>query len=213
MRFGAKALITAALAGPAMAALILTVGGPANAAVTTTTAHTSSSSMPSYPYCNQYSGRYQPNGYQPNGYQPNQYQQNGYQQNGYQQGQWNLSGSNTAEVKFEVNTYGYPVYFRQQGSCLTGTLTDPGASFTGRIHGTVYGNFITFSVTYPSGDNQGTRTFNGTINQWGHVSGSWSETGSENAAGSWSLTGPAQHGCQNQFGWNNSNQGCYFYQP
>jgi hypothetical protein len=203
MRFGAKTMITAALAGPAMAALILTVAGPANAAVSTTTAHTTSSSGPFYPYCNQYSNQYQPNRYQPNRYQ----------QNRYQQGQWNFSGSNTAKVKFEVNTYAYPVYFTQQGSCLTGTLTDPDASFTGRIHGTVYGNFITFSITYPSSDNQGTRTFNGTINQWGHVSGSWSETGTENAAGSWSLTRPAHQGCQNQFGWNNSNQGCYFYQP
>jgi hypothetical protein len=196
MRLGAKALITAAVAGPAMAALILTVGGPANAAVTTTTAHTTSSSGPSYPYCNQYQ-----NQYQPNQYQPNQFRQNG----------WNLSGSNTIKVKFEVNTYDYPVYFTQRGNCLTGTMTDPGASFSGRIHGTVYGNFVVFSITYPSGSKQGTRTFNGTINQWGHVSGSWSETGYENASGSWSLARSAHRGCQ-RYVPAYSNQGC-FNQP
>ncbi len=193
MRFGAKALITAALAGPAMAALILTVAGPANAAVTT--AHTPSNSGPFYEYCNQY---------------PNQYGQNQFK-NQYGQNQWNLSGSTTIKVKFEVNTYDYPVYFTQQGSCLTGTFTDPGASFTGRIHGTVYGNFVTFSVTYPAGSKQGTRTFNGTINQWGYVSGSWSETGTEDASGSWSLSRPASGGCQPNYQWN-QHQGCY-YQP
>ncbi len=211
MRFGAKALITAALAGPAMAALILTAAGPANAAVTTTTGHTTSSSVPSYSYCNQYQNPYQPNPYQPNPYQPNQYQPNQYQPNQFRQNGWNLSGWNTVKVKFEVNTYDYPVYFTQYGSCLTGTLTDPDASFSGRIHGTVYGNFIVFSITYPSGDNQGTRTFNGTINRWGHVSGSWSETGSENASGSWSLTRSAHRGCQ-MYVPAYSNQGC-FSQP
>jgi hypothetical protein len=194
MRFAAKALITTALAGPAMAALILTGTGAASAAVTTTTGNPG----PYQQYCNQYG--------------QNQYGQNQYGQNGFRQGQWNLSGSNTAEVKFEVNTYDYPMYLTQRGDCLSGTLTDPGASFTGRIHGTVYGNFITFSITYPSGDNQGTRTFNGTINRWGHVSGSWSETGSENAAGSWSLSRPAHRGCQmNNSPWN-QNRGCS-YQP
>jgi hypothetical protein len=49
MRFGTKALITAALAAPAMAALIMTGAGPASAAVTTTTAHTTSNY---YGYCN-----------------------------------------------------------------------------------------------------------------------------------------------------------------
>jgi hypothetical protein len=189
MRFGAKALITAALVGPAMAALILTGAGAANAAVTTATAHTTSDGM--YGNCNQYQ--------HPSGH--NQFQQN----------QWNLTGSNTVKVKFEVNTYDYPVYFTQQGSCLTGRMTDPGASFSGRIHGTVYGNFIIFSITYPSGSKQGTRTFNGTINRSGRVSGSWSETGSEVGSGSWSLSRPAQRGCQMNYQWNQS-QGCY-YQP
>jgi hypothetical protein len=192
MRFAARAAITAAFAGPAMAALILTGAGTANAAVTTTTAHTTSTSGPYYQYCNQY--------------------QNRYGQNQFRQGQWNLSGSNTVQVKFEVNTYDYPVYLTQQGNCLSGTLTDPGASFSGRIHGTVYGNFVTFSITYPYGSKQGTRTFNGTINQRGHVSGSWSETGSENAAGSWWLSRPAHPGCQRNYFPGNRNPGC-FYQP
>jgi hypothetical protein len=202
MRSAAQAMITAALAGPAMAALILTGAGAANAAVTTTTAHTTSNSGPNYQYCNQYQ----------NQYGQNQYGQNQFQQGQFQQGQWNLSGFNTVEVKFEVNTYDYPVYLTQQGNCLSGTLTDQDASFSGRIHGTVYGNFVIFSITYPSGSKQGTRTFNGTINQWGHVSGSWSETGSENAAGSWSLSRPANRGCQPNNFPGNLNPGC-LYQP
>ncbi|HTX27378.1 MAG TPA: hypothetical protein VME19_10205 [Streptosporangiaceae bacterium] len=174
MRFGTKTAIAAAFAGPAIAALILTGAGAASASVTTT-------SNPG-PFCNQ--GQYQP------GYG------HGHGQNQFQQEQWNLSGSNTNHVKFEVNTYDYSMYISQEGSCLTGWMTDPGASFTGRIHGTVYGNFVTFSITYPYGSKQGTRTFNGTINQWGHVSGSWSETGSENASGSWWLSNAARPGCQ-----------------
>jgi hypothetical protein len=190
MRFGTRAMITAALAGPAMAALILTGAGTANAAVT--------SSGQFNQFCNQ------------NQFPQNQFPQNHFPRNRFQQGQWNLSGPNTLAVKFEVNTYDYPVYFSQQGTCLTGSFTDPGASFSGRVHGTVYGNFITFSVTYPYGSKQGTRTFNGTINQWGHVSGSWSETGSENAAGSWSLSGSAQRGCLTNFpGVSNPYQGCF----
>jgi hypothetical protein len=211
MRFGAKAMITGALAGPAMAALILTGAGAANAA---TTAQPSSSGQFNQ-FCNQYQF---PNQYQnqfPNQYQ-NQFPQNQFPRNRFQQGQWNLSGSNTLAVKFEVKTYDYPVYFNQQGTCLTGWLKDPGASFTGRINGTVYGNFITFSVTYPSGSKQGTRTWNGTISWSGHVSGSWSETGSEVGSGSWWLINPASRGCQmnfqhNQYQYNqyNQNQGCF----
>jgi hypothetical protein len=206
MRFGAKAMITGALAGPAMAALILTGAGAANAATTTATVHTSSSGQ----FCNQFQNQY-PNQFQ-NQYQ-NQFPRNQFPRNRFQQGQWNLSGSNTLAVKFEVNTYDYPVYFNQQGTCLTGWLKDPGASFTGRIHGTVYGNFITFSVTYPSGSKQGTRTWNGTISGSGHVSGSWSETGHEVGSGSWWLSGSASRGCQMNFQQNrhhNHNQGCFF---
>jgi hypothetical protein len=218
MRFGAKAMITGALAGPAMAALMLTGAGAANAATTTPTAHTSSSGQFNQ-FCNQFQNQF-PNQYPgqypgqfQNQYQ-NQFPQNQFPRNRFQQGQWNLSGSNTLAVKFEVKTYDYPVYFNQQGTCLTGWLKDPGASFTGQIHGTVYGNFITFSVTYPSGSKQGTRTWNGTISGSGHVSGSWSETGSEVGSGSWWLSNPASQGCQMNFQFNrhhhNHNQACFF---
>jgi hypothetical protein len=198
MRFSARAAITAALAVPAVAALILTGAGTASAA---TTVH---SSGPFNPFCGQL---------------PLQGQYGNQNQFPFQQGQWNLSGSNTVKVSFEVNTYDYAVSFTQQGSCLSGWLTDPGASFTGRVHGTISGNFITFSVTYPAGSKQGTRTFNGTINGSGYVSGSWSETGSEVGSGSWSLTNPAYQNCQVNFQFNrhnrnnrhhNYNQGCYF---
>jgi hypothetical protein len=217
MRFGAKAMITGALAGPAMAALILTGAGAANAA--TTTAHTSSGQFNQF--CNQFPQNQFPNQF-PYQYQ-NRFPEKQFPRNRFQQGQWNLSGSNTLAVKFEVKTYDYPVYFNQQGTCLTGWLKDPGASFKGQINGTVYGNFITFSVRYPSGSKQGTRTWNGTISGSGHVSGSWSETGSEVGSGSWWLINPASRGCQMNFQHNwhnrhgqynqyqyNQNQGCFF---
>ena len=200
MRFGAKALITAALAGPAMAALILTGAGAANAATTT------SSSGPFSPFCGQFQNQF-----------PNQFQN----QFPFQQGQWDLSGPNTLKVSFEVSTYDYAVNFTQQGSCLGGSLTDQYVPITGPIHGTVFGDSVTFSFRYGYGSKQGTRTFTGTINQWGHVSGTWSETGSENASGNWSLTSPAFQNCQMNFQFNrhnrhnrhNHNQGCFFGHP
>jgi len=203
MRFGAKAMIMGALAGPAMAALILTGAGAANAAVTTTTAHTTSSSGPFSPFCGQFQNQF-----------PNQFQN----QFPFQQGQWDLSGPNTLKVGFEVSTYDYAVDFTQQGSCLAGTLTDQYVPITGSIHGTVFGDSVTFSFRYGYGSKQGTRTFTGTINRWGHVSGTWSETGSENASGTWSLTRPAFQNCQMNFQFNrhnrhNRNQGCFFGHP
>ncbi len=203
MRFGAKALITAAFAGPAMAALILTGAGAANAATTSSGQFNQFCNLTPFP--NQFPNQFQ-----------NQFPQNKFPRNQFQQGLWNLSGYNTLAVKFEVNTYDYPVYFNQQGTCLTGWLKDPGASFRGQINGTIYGNFITFSVTYPPGSKQGTRTWNGTISGSGRVSGSWSETGSEVGSGSWWLSNPASLGCQMNFQFNrhnhnhNHNQGCFF---
>jgi hypothetical protein len=58
------------------------------------------------------------------------------------------------------------VTFKQNGSCLTGTLTDsyipaPGPQ-SGPISGTIRGNTVTFSFTYPT-NVQGKRTYTGTI--------------------------------------------------
>jgi hypothetical protein len=189
MRFGTKAAIMTAFAGPAIAALMLTGAGPANAAVTTTTSHTTSTSGWFNPFCfNQFQNPFN------------------------QRQQWNLSGSNTVDLWYNGTEYTYGVQFNQRGSCLTGTLTDlglPSGEQTGPIHGTIFGNHVTFSFRYPTSF-QGTRTFNGYINRWGDVSGNWSETGSENGSGHWSLARNAHRACH-RFMWWSPNQACFLF--
>jgi hypothetical protein len=129
--------------------------------------------------------------------------------------QWNVSGSNNVENNQFSPPYTYSITFYQQGSCLSGTMTDPYYPTTGPIHGSINGNHITFSFTYPAGSIQGTRTFSGSITpkfhkvyyqhwvwngyrwvqRWtfkyevqGYVSGTWTETGSEHASSSWYLS-------------------------
>jgi hypothetical protein len=136
---------------------------------------------------------------------------------GYEQ--WNVNGSNTVEAVYLGTTYSYSIYFNQYGGCLSGTMTDSYYPTTGPIHGSISGNYITFSFRYPSGSIQGTRTFSGYIHpqfykiwyqhwvwngfrwvlRWtfrygvhGYVSGTWSETGSEGGSGSWSLASGAR---------------------
>jgi hypothetical protein len=101
--------------------------------------------------------------------------------------QWNLKGRNQVEAVYQGSTFTYSVTFRQSGSCLTGTLTDPYFPTTGPISGTVSGNHVTFSFRYPSGSVQGTRTYSGTINRRGAVSGTWSQTGSQGGGGTFTL--------------------------
>jgi hypothetical protein len=144
----------------------------------------------------------------------------GYYCNPWAWEQWNLSGSNQIENNQFSPPYTYSVTFQQYGSCLYGTMTDSYYPTTGPIHGTIYGNYVTFSFTYPSGSIQGTRTFNGYIHaqwyrqwyrhwvwngwQWvqrwtfrwqerGYVSGTWTETGSEGASSTWYLANPVRH--------------------
>ena len=128
MRFGTKAAIMTAFAGPAIAALILTGAGPANAAVTTTT-HTTSDT-PIFGFCN-----------------PFFRDENPFM---FQRERWNLNGDNTvvATLNGSSMTFSYPVDFVQRGGCLSGTLTDPFFPTSGPIHGTVFGNFVTFSFRY-----------------------------------------------------------------
>ena len=114
--------------------------------------------------------------------------------------QWNLNGHNEVQAVFQGKTYTYDVTFKQFGSCLSGTLTDGYFPVTGPISGTVKRNHVTFSFTYPSGSIQGTRTYTGTINRWGAVSGTWSETGSENGSGTFTLAKHAAHACPWWFG-------------
>ena len=101
--------------------------------------------------------------------------------------QWNLGGRNQVKAVYQGSTFTYSVTFRQSGSCLTGTLTDPYFPTTGPVSGRVSGNHVTFSFRYPRGSVQGTRTYTGTINRRGAVSGTWSETGREQASGTFTL--------------------------
>jgi hypothetical protein len=111
--------------------------------------------------------------------------------------QWNLNGNNDVKAVYLGGTFTYSVSFKQKGSCLTGWLTDtyyPGG-VTGPIYGTIYGNRISFSFSYPAGSVQGVRTYTGTTNRWGAVSGTWSETGSERGNGTWTLQYRAKPAC------------------
>jgi hypothetical protein len=118
--------------------------------------------------------------------------------------QWNLNGRNHVEAVYLGTTYTYKVTFKQYGGCLTGTLTDSGYPTTGPIVGTIHRNHVTFSFSYPSGSIQGTRTFTGTINRWGAVSGTWSETGTENGTGTFTLARHAATACPWWQWWNHS---------
>ena len=187
MRFGTKAAIMTAFAGPAIAALMLTGAGTANAAVTTTT-HTTSD----FGFCNPFFEH------------QNQFF--------FQRERWNLSGDNTvvATLKGSTQTFNYPVDFTQRGGCLGGTLSDPLFPTSGPIHGFVFGNHVTFSFRYPQGSIQGTRTFTGFIDRHGDVSGTWSETGSENGTGTWSLARDAHRVCHRFFWWD-PNRACFLF--
>jgi hypothetical protein len=103
---------------------------------------------------------------------------------------WNLNTSpNKLDIPWAGTIYSYDVTFSQNGTILTGTLTDGYYPITNSLSGTIDGNNVTFSFTYPDGSIQGVRTYVGTIDSTGKVSGTWSETGPENATGNWSVTG------------------------
>jgi hypothetical protein len=109
--------------------------------------------------------------------------------------QWNLNGSNSVDVTYDGSEYVYSVTFKQSGSALSGTLSDPYYPTSGAVSGTVSGNNVTFTFDYPSGSVQGKRTYTGTISQSGAVSGTWTQTGSEVPNnGTWTLTGKAVPG-------------------
>jgi hypothetical protein len=173
MRFRTKAMITAAFAGPAIAALIMTGAGPANAAVTTPAAPTASTWTPVFPYCSQWNLE-----------------------------RFDFRGNNVVHAVFDGSNYYYSVHFDQYGSCLGGSLTDSYAPDTGPIHGTVFLNHVTFSFTYTySGETQGTRVYVGTISQWGVVSGYWYDTGTDHSTGMWSLGYPVRRACPQFYPW------------
>lgn len=177
MRFAAKMTLWAC-AAPAVAALLLTGAGAANAAVAAPAALSGAAHGPHGPgpgpHCNW-----------------------------WQLEQWNVNGYNTVELKYGTGNFTYAVKFKQNGSCLGGTLTDwglPSGSQYRTISGTVNGDRITFSVTYPT-NYQGTRTFTGKIDKHGDVSGFWNETGTENGYGTWTLASDAHHACSHYYWW------------
>lgn len=125
--------------------------------------------------------------------------------NPWQREHWNLNGRNKVEAVYQGTTYTYKVTIKQFGSCLTGTLTDtyyqPTAA-TGPVFGTINRNHVTFSFTYPSGSVQGIRTYTGTINRWGAVSGNWTQTGSQGGGGTFTLARHANFACPWWDRWN-----------
>lgn len=110
-----------------------------------------------------------------------------------------VAGVYAMQVMYQGNPYNYTLTLSQSGTTVTGTLNDPYLPGTLAVSGTVSGNTVTFSVTYPGGW-QGTRTFTGTIAS-GNLSGTWSETGPEGGADVWSTTGGGAIMASGSTGW------------
>jgi len=173
MRLVTKATIWACCAGPAIAATILTGAGTASAQITTPTAHTAVTAehIPP-PFCNP-----------------------------FQKERWNLNGFNSVDVTYLFAPYTYTVDFVQRGSCLSGWLNDPYFHVTRPIFGTVNGNYVAFSFTYPSFV-EGTRTYTGHIYGSGFVFGHWSQTGfAWPNFGTFSLSNPVARACPPWIWW------------
>jgi hypothetical protein len=181
MRFGAKRMIWALCAGPAVAATLITGASAASASVLAPLPHGGGAfgpHSPSHPNCNR-----------------------------WQLERWNLNGSNTITAIYNNAPFNYTVTFKQDGSCLTGTLTDLNILSplpqSGPISGTIRGNDVTFSFTYPASMTfQGTRTYTGTISGHGAVSGTWSDGGTGRSTGTWSLGSKANRACPRSWWWN-----------
>ena len=176
MRLAAKMMLWGFCAAPAAAAMVLTGAGAANAAVAAPAAHSAVTHNPwgPGPHCSWWDRE-----------------------------RWNVNGHNQVKLVFSSTNYTYTVDFKQNGSCLGGTLTDTGLPTLQQkmsISGTVNDNHITFSVTYP-GPYWGVRTFTGKINWHGDVSGTWSETGTENGSGNWYLAYDVDHACSHYYWW------------
>jgi hypothetical protein len=109
-------------------------------------------------------------------------------------------GFNPDELKlqFEGNTYTYNVNLREVRvapgvELVFGTLRDtyePHA-INLQVDGVQFGNDVVISTQYPTtgpdAGNQGDRTFSGVVGPHGHVTGSWSETGTEDGSGAFTL--------------------------
>jgi hypothetical protein len=186
MRSITKATLRTSIAGFAVAGVIIGGAGVASAAPVAP-AHSAS---PKAPFCNP-----------------------------FQRERWNLNGKNTLTATFQGSDFTYTVKFRQAGSCLGGFLTDPyvqPSGLTGPITGTIYKNYVTFSFDYGATSVQGLRTYVGTINKWGSVSGFWTQTGSQgpstpNPQETWSLGKNARPACPFFFWWGHPNRGCFVF--
>jgi hypothetical protein len=106
---------------------------------------------------------------------------------------------NTLTLTFNGSPFAYNVHinlrFVAPGLLLVGgTLTDnfEPVSLKLPIHGVLFGNKVVFSVSYPTtgpdAGSQGVRTFSGVVGPFGHVTGLWSETGTEAGSGAFQLT-------------------------
>jgi len=103
---------------------------------------------------------------------------------------WNLNGRNGVEN----GPVTLSVTLKQKGSCLTGQMAGKRSS-SGSIHGMVNGDQVTFSITYSPNSVQTTRTFTGTINRYGAVSGWLAGKGPLQRSAPWSLKDNAQPAC------------------
>ncbi len=118
---------------------------------------------------------------------------------------WDLTGNYTFYINYSGHDYSYAVDLNQSVNYITGTLVDtylPAAEQTRTVNGTLTGNSFVLEVPYPAGGQWGTRTFDGTIDSTGHLSGTWSDSGTDNASGSWSTTsGTATKVVSGSTGW------------
>jgi hypothetical protein len=102
------------------------------------------------------------------------------------------------KLVYDGTTYTYDVSLHEQFvapgvELISGTLRDTyePAAISLPVHGIQFGDDAVLSVKYPTsgidaGD-QGVRTFSGTVGLFGHVTGHWSETGTENGSGPFTL--------------------------
>lgn len=110
---------------------------------------------------------------------------------------WDIAGAYTFHIHYSDNDYYYPVTLTQSESNITGTLTDnylpsqyPDKVLT--LTGTITGDDFTFTVQYP-GNFWGKRTFTGSVDSSGGLSGGWVDDGTGSGAGTWSTSdGTAQ---------------------
>lgn len=104
-----------------------------------------------------------------------------------------ITGTYEFNILYTGNSYNYDVELVQSGDLVTGTLTDTylPALYPDKdlpVTGSVIGNDIVLEVVYP-GPSWGTRTYEGVVDKFGAIIGSWSDDGTDGANGTWSTVG------------------------